>query len=110
MARQMSSVNKDRPVLQPIKSFTRFEPPETPKSSRLRASTVQGGASVQGRNGTSYTSSLLDPSSLLSPQDVFDKKSLTSPMPNLEQSISRAQSLPAHFDELPVELASLTDR
>lgn len=46
----------------------------------------------------------------MSPEDVFEKRTRISPMPDLEQSLNRAQSLPARFDELPVELASLTDR
>jgi hypothetical protein len=108
MARQVPTVNRDRPVIQTIKSFTRFEPPEPSKASRLRASTIQVGA-AEGRDGTSYAVSP-GRASQLSPEDVFDKKAQISPMPNLEQSISRAQSLPARFDELPVELASLTDR
>ena len=108
MARQTPTVNKDRPVPQSIKSFTRFEPPEPTKSSRLRASTIQIGI-AQGRDGTSYPVSP-GQTSQLSPEDIFDHKVQISPMPNLEQSISRAQSLPARFDELPVELASLTDR
>ena len=48
--------------------------------------------------------------SQLSLEDVFDRNAPTTPIPNLDQSLSRAQSLPARFDELPVELVSLADR
>lgn len=95
-------------MLQSIKSFTRFEPTEPSKTSRLRASTIQV-AKPPGMTGTSYAVSP-GRSSQFSPEDVFEKKTQISPMPDLEQSLSRAQSLPARFDELPVELASLTDR
>jgi hypothetical protein len=108
MAQEMSSGSRDRPVLQSIKSFTRFEPPEPSISSRLRASTLQVGAAAE-RNGTAYAVSP-GRASQLSPEDVFEKKTQIGPMPDLGQSLSRAQSLPVRFDELPVELASLTDR
>ncbi len=108
MAREMLAGNKDRPVLQSIKSFTRFEPPQPSNSPRLRASTIQVGA-AEGHSGTSYAVSP-GRASQLSPEDVFEKKTQISPMPELELSLSRAQSLPARFDELPVELASLSDR
>lgn len=108
MAHEMPAGNRDRPVPQSIKSFTRFESPERRKSSRLRASTIQVGA-AEDFSGTSYAVSP-GRKSQLSPEDVFEKKAQISPMPDLEQSLSRAQSLPARFDELPVELASLTDR
>jgi len=108
MAQEMSLGSRDRPVLQSIKSFTRFEPPNPSKSSRLRASTLQVGAATE-RNGTSYAVSP-GRASQFSPEDVFDKKTHIDPMPDLEQPVNRAQSLPVRFDELPVELASLTDR
>ncbi|ERF74834.1 hypothetical protein EPUS_03218 [Endocarpon pusillum Z07020] len=108
MAQEMHIGTKDRPALQQIKSFTRFEPAEPSKSSRLRANTIQVRA-AEGRNGTSYPVSP-GRASQMSPEDVFEKKTQISPMPDLEQSLNRAQSLPARFDELPVELASLTDR
>jgi hypothetical protein len=108
MAKEIPAVDRDRPVLPSIKSFARFEPPEPPKSARLRASTIQVGAR-EGHSGSSYAVSS-GRAHQLSPDDVFEKSSQASPMPELEQSITRAQSLPARFDELPVELASLTDR
>ncbi len=108
MAQEMHVGTRDRPVLQQIKSLTRFEPAEPSKPSRLRANTIQVRA-PEGRNGTSYPVSP-GRTSQMSPEDVFEKKTLISPMPDLEQSLNRAQSLPARFDELPVELASLSDR
>lgn len=108
MARVISAGSKDRPAVQSIKSFTRFDP-EPSKPARLRASTV-GSASAEDGDGTSYAVSPGRASQVLSPVDLFDKKSQVSPMPELEQSLSRAQSLPARLDELPVELASSTDR
>lgn len=108
MARDLAASNKERPVLPSIKSFTRFEPADPLTSSRVRASTIQVGT-AEGRNGTSYAVSPCR-AAQLSPEDLFEKKTQISPIPDLEQSLSRAQSLPARFDELPVELASLTDR
>ena len=108
MARDMSAGTSDRPVLQSIKSFTRFEPTQPTKPSRLRASTIH----VRAAEGRSGTSGAVSPgrAAVLSPEDVFEKKAQISPIPDLEQSLSRTHSLPARFDELPVELASLTDR
>lgn len=111
MARDIPAPSRDRPVLPSIRSFTRFEPAESSKPSRLRASTVQSEAlgPAGERDGTSYAVSP-GRASQMSPDDIFDKNSKISPIPGLEQSLNRAQSLPARFDELPVELASLTDR
>lgn len=108
MARTMPAADIERPVLQSIKSFARFEPAEPSKSTRLRASTIQVGK-AENLHGTSYA---VSPGrvSQFSPEDVFEKRTQISPMPDLEQSLGRAQSLPLRFDELPIELASLTDR
>lgn len=88
---------KVRPSPLSTKSFTRYEPPSSPASSvRSRASTI--------------ASPVLSKKSLEEEnQDVFNRKLEQEEEPSLAV-IEKAESLPPRFDELPVELASLTDR
>lgn len=91
------STTRSRPSPLPAKSFTRYEPLTTPTSpNRSRASTV---------GSPPLTRKAVDEER----QDLFNKKveddeSDTSPR------LDRTTSLPERFDELPIELASLTDR
>lgn len=90
---------KNRPAALSTKSFTRYEPasPST-SASRARASTTSSVSSLK--------SPKKDPGHS---QDVFQKpinEDSEPPSPD----IARAHTLPDHFDELPIELASLTDR
>ncbi|KEF59753.1 uncharacterized protein A1O9_04601 [Exophiala aquamarina CBS 119918] len=90
---------KNRPSALSTKSFTRYEPSSPSNStSRARAST------------TSSVSSLKSPKKVPSDrEDVFQKplnEDSEPPSPDLE----RANTLPDNFDELPIELASLSDR
>lgn len=91
------STNKSRPSPLSTKSFTRFEPPASPATShRSRASTVA--SPVYPRKSVEEER-----------QDVFNKKQEEEedePSPKLDKTLS----LPERFDELPIELASLTDR
>jgi len=49
------------------------------------------------------------PNGVTGAEDVFDKTVDEEEEP-LSPDLGRAQSLPDRFDELPIELASLTDR
>ncbi|KAK5056079.1 hypothetical protein LTR84_012630 [Exophiala bonariae] len=90
---------KNRPTALSTKSFTRYEPsPPSSSTSRARASTTSSVSSLK--------SPKKDPAHL---QDVFQKpinEDSEPPSPD----IARAHTLPDQFDELPIELASLTDR
>lgn len=90
---------KNRPPALSTKSFTRYEP-SSPSNSASRARA----------NTTSSVSSLKSPKKdPTHPQDVFQKpinEDSEPPSPD----IARAHTLPDHFDDLPIELASLTDR
>lgn len=90
---------KARPSALSTKSFTRYEPSTASNSTaRTRANT------------TSSVSSLKSPKKVPGDhEDVFQKpinEDSEPPSPDL----ARAHTLPDHFDELPIELASLTDR
>ncbi|KIX02290.1 uncharacterized protein Z518_08229 [Rhinocladiella mackenziei CBS 650.93] len=90
---------KSRPPALSNKSFTRYEPAPTPfPLGRSRASTIQS------------VTSLKSPKRVTSEQeDVFENplnEENEPPSPDL----GRSQTLPDRFDELPIELASLTDR
>ncbi|KAK5079897.1 hypothetical protein LTR70_005628 [Exophiala xenobiotica] len=91
------STTKSRPSPLSTKSFTRYEPPALPATSnRSRASTIA--SPVHLRKSIDEDR-----------QDVFNKKQeddedLSSP------KLGEAHTLPERFDELPMELASLTDR
>jgi len=97
------------------KSFTRFEPSKTsPIPGRSRAGTLQ-------TESFTSTHTELTISSPASPgrqgpgrlEDVFEKRDSTevlSPVSDLSGTVSQSQTLPDRFDELPIELISLTDR
>ena len=87
---------KTRPSPLSAKSFTRYEPPVSPiASNRSRASTI---------SSPTYPRKSIEEDR----QDVFNKKpedeEIESP------KLDRTKSLPEQFDDLPIELASLTDR
>ncbi|KPI41105.1 Vacuolar protein sorting-associated protein 9b [Cyphellophora attinorum] len=91
-----ASTGKNRPSPLSSKSFARYEPSTT--SSRDRASTIASPVSVKSplHNGPSK-------------EDVFEKPEEDEDEP-ISPSITKSTSLPDKFDELPIELASLTDR
>jgi hypothetical protein len=100
---------KNRPSALSVKSFSRYEPSATsPKvSGRSRASTTQSPAKI---------TPLFTDSPLGSPTEVFatgpDVFEQTIPEGDEPASpdLSRSSSLPDRFDELPIEIISLTDR
>ncbi|KIW91740.1 uncharacterized protein Z519_07708 [Cladophialophora bantiana CBS 173.52] len=99
MSRTVSTGSmKPRPSALSTKSFTRYEPPASSSSTgRNRASTIQS------------ITSLKSPKKQDASEDIFEKpinEEDEPPSPDLD----RANSLPDRFDELPIELASLTDR
>ena len=119
MSRNVSTGStKARPsAIQPAKSFTRYEPSKTsPSLGRNRASTIQPGTPPSRLEATAgYPTSPTSPerSTRTRAEDVFEK--LPSPedgslSPDTDRALSRSQSLPERFDELPIELISLTDR
>lgn len=93
-----TSNNKSRPSPHSSKSFTRYEPSTSagPVEGRSRATTVT--SPVTARKSLEEDR-----------DDVFTRKHEDdTDAPTI--AIARSQSLPDRFDELPVELASLTDR
>jgi hypothetical protein len=97
MSRTMSGGSaRNRPSPLSSKSFARYEPPSSP--GRHRASTVASPVSAK--------SSRKDQSNN---DDVFEKPEEEDQEP-LTPEIGKSTSLPDKFDELPIELASLTDR
>ena len=111
MSRHLSAGNmKSRPsVLQPTKSFTRFEPvPTSPSTKRSRAGTAIS-TKVVDREQHDGVAEASQKTELKTGVDVFEKTveeeaGLVSP------ALSRSQTLPENFDDLPVEVASLVDR
>ena len=96
-----------RPRTLQTKSFTRFEPVDggSPLSpTRHRASTIQTPSST-----TTDPSTPAEQGSKRHASDIFDKRQ-TNVDEDASPILERSQSLPDHFDELPIELASLTDR
>lgn len=97
MSRTASATgNKNRPSPLSSKSFVRYEP--TTASTRNRASTVASPASVKSPQHKEQST-----------EDVFEKPEEDEAEP-ISPSIAKSTSLPDKFDELPIELASLTDR
>jgi hypothetical protein len=97
-----TSTTKNRPSPLSSKSFARYEPPvsSSPSSQpnvRNRASTVQSPVTVKPPRRDTLS------------EDVFEKKNEDDEEP-VSPSIAKSTSLPDKFDELPIELQSLTDR
>jgi len=91
------STTKSRPSPLSTKSFTRYEPPASPATShRSRSSTIP--SPVYPRKSIEEER-----------QDVFNKKQ-EEEEDDSSPKLDRTHSLPERFDELPIELASLTDR
>ncbi|KAL8243640.1 hypothetical protein R6Q59_009898 [Mikania micrantha] len=98
MSRTTSGEPFRRPLAFSNKSFTRYEPssPTSPTTARSRASTLN--TPVVPRKSQEDER-----------KDVFNK-SETAEDETFSHDLSRTNSLPEQFDELPIELASLTDR
>lgn len=116
MARNMSTGSmKARPSSIQTKSFTRYEPSKTPSAiSRSRANTVQPSLSSLSADPTTAYATSPDEINDTRAEDVFEKRIAEEEgevIPSgLDRSLSRSQSLSERFDELPIELISLTDR
>ena len=120
MSRNISTGNmKVRPsALEPAKSFTRYEPSKTsPALGRNRASTTLPGTPPSRlETTTAYPASPTSPerSTRMRAEDVFEKRASPEDAPMSPEvdhrALARSQSLPERFDELPIELISLTDR
>ncbi|KIY00663.1 uncharacterized protein Z520_03328 [Fonsecaea multimorphosa CBS 102226] len=102
MSRNVSTGStKSRPSALSTKSFTRYEPPAASSSAgagRSRASTIQSVTSLKSPKKQDS-----------SPEDIFEKPINEEDEP-ASPDLGRVSSLPDRFDELPIELASLTDR
>lgn len=92
------STTKARPSPLPTKSFARYEPQTSPAPVRSRASTIAS---------PTYPRKSLDIEE--ERQDVFHKKQ-DEEEEDSSPRLDKSHSLPDSFDELPVELISLTDR
>ena len=96
------------------KSFSRFEPRQQQPRSRNRASTLQNGTISESSSPEKHKFSHGHNDDIPSQGDVFEKRNSTeSPRePRTTSLRSRAtiEGLPDDFDELPIELMSLTDR
>jgi hypothetical protein len=109
MASQSAAGSKPKPIQ--TKSFSRLESsgPTSP-FVRNRATTIQN--VVVPKIVTPLPMSPQDPST--QGKDIFEKRpsldETDGENSDLEHSLSRSQSLPERFDELPIELISLTDR
>ncbi|KAL8755810.1 MAG: hypothetical protein Q9199_003375 [Rusavskia elegans] len=93
------------------KSFTRMEPSPTSPLARSRASTLQD-ASRPAAINPKNTASPRDEASTLQHGDIFEKDSARAPdgSSTVGAVTGEAQELSNGFDDLPIELVSLTDR
>ena len=114
-ANRLASIEAKRPHnLHSSKSFSRFEPrrPDTP--SRNRASTLQNGVVNELSSPDEQQFSHGNLEEIPPQEDVFEKRlsEESSREPRAARLPSKAtiDSLPDGFDELPIELISLTDR
>lgn len=95
---RFNMTTKARPSPLSTKSFTRYEP-----------STTLPAASVRSRAST-IASPVFDKKSIEDErQDVFNKTQ-NEDDEEMSPELNKTHSLPERFDELPVELISLTDR
>jgi hypothetical protein len=104
----MATPNVKKSDPRPLHSSTSFSKLNTPEPERFsrpqRASTVQNGASSEAanRNVTTRANTVSE-----SHPDRFDKMHKDD---GVYGAVESSEKLPPDFDELPIELASLTDR
>ena len=100
MSRNVSTASiKARPSALSTQSFTRYEPPAPlSPSGRSRASTIQSVPPPKSPKKVDASS-----------EDIFEK-SMNEENEPLSPVLDKTNSLPDRFDEMPIELASLTDR
>ena len=93
------------------KSFTRMEPSPTSPLARSRAKTLQDGsrsAAINPRNAISSS----DEVSTVQHGDIYENESAGAldASSTVGTVVEDAQELPNGFNDLPIELLSLTDR
>ena len=101
----------DSPRPRPLhvsKSFSKIEPasPDRPTRSQ-RASTIQHAAAKE-MVVSEYASTSMEGSKPIMPPDAFEKTSGDNEDESTAEEV--AEKSPLDFDELPIELVSLTDR
>ena len=106
---------EDRPsILHSSRSFSRLEPSRSNLLSRHRASTLQSGTSVEILGREEKAPEVVCDGARLHQDDVFEQKTqedeITMPKASDVASDILSQGFPEGFDELPIELVSLTDR
>lgn len=97
------------------KSFSRFEPRRPDPTSRSRASTIQSGVIPEALSPEKPVSTSERDANLPAQGDVFEKRSSEensrdTKITSINPSRNKVERLPDDFDELPIELVSLTDR
>lgn len=94
------------------KSFSRYEPPKSTTPTRSRASTLQNEALSNIGHPEKAESDALHPGQSAHEGDVFEKRNSEDDkgVPKPVNSSPLVGGLPDGFDELPIELISLTDR
>jgi hypothetical protein len=97
-------MEKSRPQkLNPSRSFSRFEPSRNQTPTRGRASTLSNEITSPGPDTASSAGG--------SSQDIFEKDEAKVKTPSLKDAhIDGSEGNMDVSDELPIELASLTDR
>ena len=91
------------------KSFSRYEP-RTKTPTRSRASTLSNEIRVPAKAIAEETIYPSENENVT--EDVFEKRSSEDDVPTAKSMVSSTMTdtLPDGFDELPIELISLTDR
>ena len=94
------------------KSFSRYEPSMPVTATRSRESTLQNEVLSSVRNPEQMGSDIMPNGELTREGDVFEKRSSEDGKGGSKPASSSplVVGLPDGFDELPIELVSLTDR
>lgn len=94
------------------KSFSRYEPPKPVTPTRSRASTLQNEVLSNVRSPEEMASNTMPNGGLPREGDVFEKRNSEDDKGSSKpvSSSPLVEGLPDGFDELPIELVSLTDR
>lgn len=110
MQRNASWDVSSRPKAQNSKSFSRLSsPPRTPtEASRTRAATVQGSVPEIQLNQNGVQGNENDP--LAEKSDIFSTAEDDEPIVASPELTSPTFKAPETYEELPVEIQSLTDR
>ena len=99
---------------QSSKSFSRFEPSHANPLSRQRASTLQAGTASEARSPQKLAFDGVRDGRDLHQDDIFEKKGLEDDSERAQvietASNKMSESIQEGFDDLPIELVSLTDR